>query len=62
MLMKCRGEGEQKCQREVGGEKAREGQKGISVLVPSINSPYIPANRGEFSLITKWFILISRHG
>jgi len=60
--MKCRGEGEQKCQREVGGEKAREGQKGISVLVPSINSPYIPANRGEFSLITKWFILISRHG
>ncbi len=31
--------GDQKCQKEVGGEKAREGQKGISVLVPSINSP-----------------------
>lgn len=51
MLMNGRGEGEQKCQREVGGEKAREGQKGISVLVPSINSPYIPANRGEFSTL-----------
>lgn len=48
MLMYGRGGGEQKCQGEVGGKKDREGQKGISVLVPSINSPYIPAVGGEF--------------
>ncbi len=39
MLMYGREGKIRKCQKEVGGEKVREGQKGISVLVPSINSP-----------------------
>ncbi len=39
-LLRCKNadvwkrKGDQKCQKEVGGEKAREGQKGIVFLFP----------------------------
>lgn len=61
-----RSRGDQKCQKEVGGEKAREGQKGISVLLPYKLPLTFQLSEGSLtrfsSETTEMFLLISRRG